>query len=215
LQLHDIGINLSDRQVNQFRIYYHEILNWNKKVNLISKKDEHRIIERHFLESSAIALFDAFQRGLFVLDLGSGGGFPGLPLKIVRPDLSMTLLDSKRMKVLFLKKIVERLNLENVECVCERADEAGLKPELQKNFDIVVSRAVAALSRLYPWAQPFLKTNGLLMAIKGAKVVEEVQELRRRFPNLTCEIKPLPIKGSGRAKDQRVAFVYARENLTQ
>ncbi|MFQ5863745.1 MAG: 16S rRNA (guanine(527)-N(7))-methyltransferase RsmG [bacterium] len=208
VQLHDVGINLSDCQQNQFRIYYHEILKWNEKVNLISKKDESKIIERHFLESSAIALFDVFRKGLFVLDLGSGGGFPGVPLKIVRPDLSITLLDSKRMKILFLRSLVEKLNLKDVDFICERAEEAGLKHKLRKNFDIVTSRAVAALPRLYQWAQPFLKTHGLLIAIKGSNVAKEIQELKLQFPEVPYEIRSLPLQTLSRTNKARIVFVY-------
>ncbi|MFQ6112607.1 MAG: 16S rRNA (guanine(527)-N(7))-methyltransferase RsmG [bacterium] len=212
VQLHHLGIELSDYQRNQFRIYYHEILNWNKRINLISKKDENRIVGRHFLESSAIALFDVFAKGRLVLDLGSGGGFPGMPLKIVRPDLCVTLLDSKRMKILFLRSLAEKLNLKGVNFICERAEDAGAKPEFQKNFDIVVSRAVATLPVLWQWAQPFLKPDGLLMAAKGSKVAEEIQELKVRFPHLTCEVKTLSLKGRSTIREQRL-YLFIKKKI--
>ncbi|MFQ5823339.1 MAG: 16S rRNA (guanine(527)-N(7))-methyltransferase RsmG [bacterium] len=214
-RLHDVGIQLSEHQLRQFSKYIREILTWNQKANLISKRDESRILGRHFLESAVLSLFDVFQKDLSVLDLGSGGGFPGVPLKIVRPDLSMTLMDSKRMKVLFLKNLIEKLELENVTVFCMRAEDAAVKPEFQKNFDIVISRAVATLPILYKWAQPFIKIHGLLIAMKGSKVLSEIQELKKYNAYLTYEIKPLPLKGTSRTKEQRVVFVYPREKLSK
>lgn len=214
-QFKEAGIELTEYQLKQFGIYYHEILNWNQRINLISKKDESRIIERHFLESSAFSLFQVFQGSQSVLDLGSGGGFPGVPLKIMHPQLSMTLLDSKRMKALFLKRLVEKLNLNDVEVLCERAEVAALKSPYHHGFDVVVSRAVAALPTLYKWAQPFLKAKGALMAVKGSNVSQEIRNLKHEFPNLTIEVKPILKERKGRSKGSAKNVVIIRQDENQ
>ena len=215
VQFKDIGIQLSERQRKQFGIYYYEIRNWNQRANLISKKDENRIIERHFLESCALSRFEVFRSNLSVLDLGSGGGFPGVPLKIVQPDLIMTLLDSKRMKTLFLKTLVEKLNLTGVNVICERADVVAAQSNYRHNFDIVLSRAVATLSKLYKWAHPFLNANGILLAVKGPNLVEEISTLKSEFPFINVELKSLPRKHLKRAKEQKAVFITPNEVIGQ
>lgn len=188
------GLTLSSVQLNQFEVYHRELLKWNPKANLISRKDESRILERHFLESALLALLNEFQGGLSVLDLGTGGGFPGVPLKIVNPNLRVVLLDSKRWKGLFLKHLIEALKLPNVEDLCERAEAAAENEKYRNKFDLVVCRAVTELSGLYELSWPFLKSSGKLVAIKGSRLADELAKFKDEYPEVTFEVKPFPGK---------------------
>ncbi len=203
----EVGIQLSDYQLNQFKQFYHEIISWNCRVNLISKNDETRIIERHFLESSAFSFFEELKGPVSVLDLGSGGGFPGVPLKIINPDIELMLLDSKRMKALFLNSLIKTLNLNNAEVLCKRAEDAGEMTEFKNKFDVVVSRAVAELPVLYNWARAFLKPGGLLAATKGSKLAEEVKVFALKWPQAQIEINSMPFRVSDRTRNQKIVFV--------
>lgn len=194
-------LSLSQIQLNQFEIYYNELLKWNPKANLISKNDESRIVERHFLESALLSLLNEFQGGLSVLDLGTGGGFPGIPLQIVTPDLQLTLLDSKRWKGLFLKHLIEVLELQNTEVLCERAEAAAENEEYRNRFDRVVCRAVTDLSALYRLSRPFLKSGGNLVALKGSRLNNELNRFKAEYPAVSFEVKPFPGTGVSHLKN--------------
>lgn len=199
---------LSQIQLNQFEIYYNELLKWNPKANLISKNDESRIVERHFLESALFSLLNEFQGGLSVLDLGTGGGFPGIPLQIVSPDLQLTLLDSKRWKGLFLKHLIEVLELQNTEVLCERAEAAAENEEYRNRFDRVVCRAVTDLSALYRLSRPFLKSGGNLVALKGSRLNNELNRFKAEYPGVSFEVKPFP--GTGVSHFKNLCLVIIR-----
>ena len=195
------GLTLSQKKLNRFEIYYNELLKWNPKANLISKNDENRIIERHFLESALLSLLNEFQGGVSVLDLGTGGGFPGLPLQIVTPDLQLTLLDSKRWKGLFLKHLIEVLEVQNTEVLCERAEAAAENEEYRNRFDRVVCRAVTDLSALYRLSRPFLKSGGKLVALKGSRLNNELNRFKAEYPAVSFEVKPFPGTGVSHLKN--------------
>jgi len=174
----ELGLPLSDEAKGKFELYLERLLEWNKRVNLVSRADEGRIAERHFLESLALLRLVEFPYEARVLDLGSGAGFPGLPIKILRPDIRMTLLDSKRKRVLFLREVVEVLGLEGVAVVCARAEEINRQQGYEGEFEIVLARAVAKLERLVGWGLPFLKEGGRLVAVKGGDLDREIKRLK-------------------------------------
>ncbi|MFQ5707931.1 MAG: 16S rRNA (guanine(527)-N(7))-methyltransferase RsmG [bacterium] len=190
-QLDSLTIPLSQTQQQQLAIYRLAVLSWNHKTNLISKRDPGQTVSRLIVESVALSRFDLFQKSLSVLDLGSGAGFPGVPLRIARPQLSVTLLDSKRMKCLFLRQVAAKFEFENLRVVCDRAEQAGKLSAFQKSFDVVVSRAVAPLPKLFAWSQPFLKPYGRLVAVKGSDLHEELAAFQLRHPALEVQIEPL------------------------
>ncbi len=194
--------------MNQFEIYHRELLKWNPKANLISKKDEGRIVERHFLESALLSFLNEFQGELSVLDLGTGGGFPGVPLKIITPNLQMVLLDSKRWKCLFLRDLVKALELQNTEVLCERAEAAAEHREYRNRFDRVVCRAVTDLSALYRLSRPFLKSVGRLVALKGSRLNDELKGFKTQYPGVPLEVKPFP--GTGAAHLKNLCLVIIR-----
>lgn len=201
------GIIFSKTQAVQFQKYEQEILNWNLRANLISKNDEKRIVERHFLESALLSKFELFHKAAAVLDIGSGGGFPGVPLKIVCSHLSFTLIEPKRWKVLFLKNLIEKLHLDGIEVVCERAEKIEKLKEYLGKFDIVVARAVAELQKLFFLAEPFINKKGELVAIKGSSVSKEIEGLKVSRSDLSVSVKPFPYKVTDQPSKQRVVFV--------
>lgn len=196
-----LGIALSETQKRMFKVYSRELLAWNQRLNLISKGDEARIVSRHFLDSLVSLPYLAPQKGLKVVDVGAGAGFPGLPLKIVRDDLFLTLVESKRKKVLFLRHMIERLELRGTEAILGRAETMDSQLD---SFDVVLSRGVARLPRLLKTCYPLLKEGGTLIAYKGKRVEEEVAEARpvlRELGGRSIEVKTvdLPLLGVERS----------------
>jgi len=141
-----LGIDLSGRQLGQFENYYRELVEWNRKINLTRIIDYDEVQVKHFLDSLSIAPYMETERsGLRVIDVGSGAGLPGIPLKIARPDIKLTLLEATTKKVGFLRHLIDRLELSDVDAVTGRAEEIAHKDEYREQYDLVVSRAVAEL----------------------------------------------------------------------
>lgn len=184
------SLDLTAEQQQQFAKYVRLLLEWNQRINLISPGDEDRIAERHILESLAVLSVWPFPEGASVLDLGSGGGFPGIPLKIMRPDLSMTLLESRQKKALFLNAVVRELKLEGCRVVNARAEDIAQSSEEQ--FSIVIARAVAELKTLWEWSKPLLISGGVLLAMKGGELDDELQALEKADPNSRYRIISYP-----------------------
>jgi len=202
-----IGVELTVRQLEQFEIYQGRLLAWNARAGLISRNDEARIVERHFLESAALVNLGFFDCKVNVLDLGTGGGFPGVPIKILRPEISLTLLDSRRIKTLFLKNLVEKLLLEEISVVCERAENVNQHADFENKFGVVLSRAVADLTKVYRWSRAFIKSGGVLVTIKGSNLKDEEKMFRKRFPLASISIITLPSCLGDSAKNQRIVCV--------
>jgi len=168
-----------------FKIYHQLLLEWNRRVPLISRQDEPRIVTRHFLESIGLLTLIDFPLRARVLDIGSGGGFPGLPLKIVRPDLEMILVESKAKKARFLEKVVEELGLSGIQVIPARVE--FLTDQID-SFEIAVTRAVSDVTTVIRWLIPFVSSSPLrCVMIKGKKLDEEMQAL---------QTQPLPISYS-------------------
>jgi 16S rRNA (guanine527-N7)-methyltransferase len=166
-------LDLSFAQKEKLAQYLRLLLEWNQRINLISPNDEDRIAERHILESLAVLSVWNFPKDCSVLDLGSGGGFPGIPLKIIRPDLAMTLLESRQKKTLFLNTVVRELKIENCRVVNARAEELS-----EEKYSIVIARAVADLKTLWEWSRPLLISSGVLLAMKGGELNDELRALK-------------------------------------
>lgn len=162
---------------------------WNHKMNLISRADVRHIAERHFLPSAGLVRLPVFGNPIEVLDLGTGAGFPGLPLKIVRPNIHLTLLESKRTKTLFLRRVIDDMHLTETEVVWQRAEHLAENSKFRGRYDVVLSRAVTTLAELWRWAQPLLKTSGELIAIKGPDIAPELATLRQSAPEVQVETR--------------------------
>ncbi|MBW2646521.1 MAG: 16S rRNA (guanine(527)-N(7))-methyltransferase RsmG [Deltaproteobacteria bacterium] len=172
------GIDLSDDTIASLLLYMEELKAWNKKINLTAITQEKEILTKHFLDSIAPAPY--LLKGTSVLDLGSGAGLPGIPLKIIRPDLRVTLLDSSRKKIHFQKHIIRTLKLSEITTVEGRAEDAIKRhPDMLHSYDAVLSRAFSSLRTFIELGRPFLKKTGLLITFKGPAGVAELSELKQ------------------------------------
>ncbi len=170
-----LGLQLTSSQLEQFRTYYQELVQWNRKANLTSITDFNEVQIKHFLDSVTvtIALKQPVNAGLSLIDVGSGGGFPGLPVKIVLPDIRLVLLEATGKKAAFLHHITKKLGLEDIEIVTGRAEVVAHQPQYRQRFDIVLSRAVAPLATLAELCLPLCAIGGSFIAQKkGAADLE-------------------------------------------
>ena len=191
---HDLGLKLTTEQLEAFQIYYQELMAWNQRVNLTAITDYEETQIKHFLDSLTCLLVLPGEEKLSIVDIGTGAGFPGLPLKIARPTWRLTLLESVGKKAAFLRHLVERLGLEGVAVVKGRAEEVGHDPAHRARYDVALARAVAELPVLVEYALPLCRMGGLFVAQKGARIEEEVEGARGALEILggrLKEIRPL------------------------
>lgn len=173
----EFGICLSKEQVEKFIFYYELLTEWNSFMNLTAITDFDEVILKHFVDSLAVCQAEVFRKRLkeiSVIDVGTGAGFPGIPLKIVFPEIKMTLLDSLHKRVNFLNTVIEKLKLQNIETIHGRAEDFARKKEYREQYDFCVSRAVANLSTLAELCVPFVKRGGYFISYKSERVREEL-----------------------------------------
>lgn len=170
----DIGLNRE--QVLQFELYFELLTKWNDKINLTAITGERDVITKHFIDSVMCLESGVFDDTTKVIDVGTGAGFPGVPLKIAKPSMDVTLLDSLAKRLNFLGEVIDTLGLENVTTVHARAEDGGRVEALREKFDVAVSRAVANLSTLSELCLPFVKTGGCFVSMKGPGVEEELSD---------------------------------------
>lgn len=170
------GIYLSPTQLDQFRTYESLLLEWNERISLTAIREPREIRIRHFLDSLACVTATGNLTGRSLIDIGSGAGFPGLPLKILFPDLILTLVDSVAKKGRFLEIVVAELGLRNVSVLVERAEVLGQDPALRERFDWAVGRAVAELRVLVEYLLPLCRIGGHVLSQKGDSAIEEVED---------------------------------------
>lgn len=172
------GIQLTDRMLQQFALYAEMLVEWNQKFNLTAITAPEEIVIKHFLDSLTCLLAYKIPNGARLLDIGTGAGFPSVPLLIARPDLRLVAMDSNRKKTVFLNALLESLGLEGG-IIHGRAEEWGHKPEFRASFDLCVTRAVSALSILAEYSLPFLRLSGRMIAMKGPHLEEELKESKK------------------------------------
>jgi 16S rRNA (guanine527-N7)-methyltransferase len=170
------NLNFNEHQLNLFAIHAENLHMWNKTINLTSIKEPDEIALKHFIDS--IALVPHIKKQARILDIGSGGGFPGFCLKIANPDLDIVMIDSAKKKVNFLKHLIRTTNLKNIEAKHVRAEDLANNIQYQGTFDIVVSRAFSRLDKFVQLSKPFLCEKGTILAMKGPDASEEMNEVK-------------------------------------
>ncbi len=177
----ELGIELSERQLKQFEKYYFMIAETNKSLNLTSIVEEKDVAVKHFIDSLTCLKAVPVEGEVSLLDVGAGAGLPGIPIKICRPAVQVTLVEAQEKKVVFLKKVIKELSLSGIEAVHARAEDAGRSGPYREKFDLVVARAVASMRVLSEYCLPTVKTGGLFLAMKGSKIEEEMAEAKNAF----------------------------------
>ena len=228
------GLQLSDEQFRLLEEYAVRLVGWNRKLNLVSRRDEENLWTKHILHCLSLMFKVEIAKGVKMLDLGTGGGLPGVVLKIARPDLLFTLLDSTQKKINVVKNLLDSLGLAGIDAAWGRAEDLGKQNEYARQYDIVVARAVAPLKDLTRWSYPFLKRNAsgveargedtpspmkkqingpALVAFKGGDLDDEIRQLRIRPYIGAISTIELTLAGSTQLedRDKKIVIVeYAR-----
>ena len=183
-RLEKAGLTLSPHQMDLFEAYRALIKEWNAKIDITAITEDREIDNKHFIDSLSIFRQIKTPSQARVMDMGSGGGFPGIPMKIYEPGLEMTLVDSLKKRVDFLREVIDRLGLEGIRCIHARAEDLLRDPKERESYDLVVSRAVAPLPTLLEYCLPGVKINGQFIAMKGPGGQEEVIQSDRTIKTL-------------------------------
>ncbi len=192
----EYGISLSDTQMEQYNRYFELLVEWNEKINLTAITEPKEVAIKHMIDSITAYDDNLFKDGTTVIDVGTGAGFPGLPLKIFCPEIKLTLMDSLNKRIKFLQTVVEELGLKDVECIHARAEEGARNKKYRESFDIAVSRAVARLPILCEYCLPFVKKGGHFIALKGMQYHDEAEEAAKAIKVMggsKTEIRPVKL----------------------
>jgi 16S rRNA (guanine527-N7)-methyltransferase len=213
-RLEKMNITLSAGQLAQFESYYSLLIEWNEKMNLTGITERDAVYEKHFYDSLTLAGVVDFDKHNSLADIGSGAGFPSIPLAIVYPHLQITIIDALAKRIKFLEEVTATLDLPKVLCLHSRAEDAARNREHRDHYDIVTARAVARLSVLNEFCLPFVRPGGLFIAMKGTDIAAELDESRYSATKLNGKIQDvkrlsLPTEGA-----DRHLVIYAKKDAT-
>ncbi len=186
-KLNEFNIEISDNQLEKFDKYMQLLLEWNEKINLTAIIEPDEVKIKHFLDS--LTVLEYINDEDKVIDIGTGAGFPGIPLKIMKPNAKITLLDSLNKRINFLNLVIEELGLKNIEAIHGRAEEFARNKLYREKYDVAVSRAVANLSTLTEYMLPFVKVGGRCICMKGANLKEELDKAKNAIQELGGKIE--------------------------
>lgn len=207
----DLGIALSDRQLAAFELCYDELMAWNERFNLTAITDWKGVMIRHFLDS--LSCLKALPHrelatGARIIDVGTGAGYPGIPLKIVCPGMRLTLLEATRKKVSFLDHLIDVLDLEGVQAIHARSEELGQNPEHRERYDWALARAVARMPTLVEYLLPLARVGGATLAQKGEDAAAEVHEAEEAIATLGGQVRQLvPVELRGLAETRYLVVI--------
>ncbi|WP_195940989.1 16S rRNA (guanine(527)-N(7))-methyltransferase RsmG [Romboutsia sp. 1001713B170131_170501_G6] len=185
--LKDFGIEPSDKMLNDFKVYRELLVDWNQKMNLTGIEEEKEVYIKHFLDSVSAVVNGYIKDGMSIIDVGTGAGFPGLPLKICLENTNVTLLDSLNKRINFLKEVSNTLGLTNMEFIHGRAEDFGKSEQYREQYDIATARAVAGLPILMEFCVPFVKVGGYFVCLKGPNANLELEESKAAMDVLGLE----------------------------
>lgn len=174
INLKELNIELTDLQLEQFYRYMNILIEWNKFMNLTAITKPEEVITKHFVDS--LTVLDKIDKKANIIDVGTGAGFPGIPIKIAFPDTNVVLIDSLNKRIKFLNEVIEKLDLKSIEAIHGRAEELGRDKQHREKYDIAIARAVAPLNILLEYLMPFVKVNGKCLCMKGSSTEEEIKE---------------------------------------
>ena len=186
-KLEKININVNDTQVKKFYDYMNLLIKWNEKINLTAIIEPNDIILKHFIDS--ITIENSIKNDSKVIDVGTGAGFPGIPLSIIRNDLKISLMDSLNKRINFLDEVIKENCLNNVDTIHSRAEELGRNKDYREQFDVATSRAVASLDVLLEYMLPFVKVGGYCICMKGSNIDEELENSKKALTLLNGKIE--------------------------
>jgi 16S rRNA (guanine527-N7)-methyltransferase len=201
----ELGIEISQDKLEKLIAFKDIMLEWNEKINLTAITEEREVFIKHFLDSATCLSTGYIKEGMKVIDVGTGAGFPGIPVKILMDGLKITLLDSLNKRVNYLSEVVKMLNLSETKTVHARAEEAGSSKEHRESYDIVLSRAVASMNVLCEYCMPFVKVGGFLLCQKGPDIKEELEEAASAIRILGGAVKEV--------REYRLPFSDIRHNI--
>ena len=190
-KLGDLEINLTDRMLEQFDLYYELLVEWNKMMNLTGITEYEEVLTKHFVDSISIVKVMDLNNVEWVIDIGTGAGFPGIPLKIAFPELEIVLLDSLNKRIKFLNEVIEALGLEKITAIHGRAEDFAKQKEYREQFDYVVSRAVANLTVLSEYCLPYVKEDGYFLPYKSGDIKEEAANSKKAVKILGGSIEDI------------------------
>lgn len=179
-------IIINEDKVKKFYLYMQILIEWNEKINLTAITEPKEVIIKHFIDSLSVS--NKIKDNSKIIDVGTGAGFPGIPLKIYNDTLNVTLLDSLNKRTLFLKEVIERLNLKDIEVIHGRAEDYAKIDKYRENYDYAISRAVAPLNILLEYLSPYVKIGGNVIAMKGSNAEEEIKKSSNALKILRCQI---------------------------
>ncbi|MGD0779839.1 MAG: 16S rRNA (guanine(527)-N(7))-methyltransferase RsmG [Dehalococcoidales bacterium] len=213
----ELGINLTPLQIEQFEVYYHELIAWNKRINLTSITDYEDAQIKHFLDSLTVAEAIDFKNNgenLKVIDVGTGAGLPGIPLKIVFLDIKLTLLEATIKKTKFLEHLIEKLDLKNVEIVAERAETAAHDVQHREKYDVVLARAVATLPALAELLLPFCNIGGKSIVQKKGDIKGEVEQAEKAITLMGGSLREVRLVKLKELNDNRWLIIIDKVKST-
>ena len=207
-----MNISLLKEQYGQFYAYMELLIEWNEKMNLTAITDPKEIILKHFVDLLTIAKYVKEDKS--IIDMGTGAGFPGIPIKIYRKDIKVVLADSLNKRIKFLDEVIDKLKLENVETIHCRAEELGKNKQYREKFDYATSRAVANLSTLSEYLMPFVKLNGKCIFMKTIEVEEELEKAKKAIKTLGGKIEKVDKFEISESDLGRSIIIVKKEKIT-